>query len=297
MPMQVKKSERAGDKVRCHECGKEMTLGEGGIYIVLSPHGKRRHRWCRDCFRNRAVACEVCGDRYPEDSPALTAISGRDGRRLVVCGRVDCRDRLVSCPTCGSVTLSNRIYTCHRCDARLCDNCHMSHMDAHYENDPEDYDDYSDCTYCPCCDKTTFISHNWPNTKNVSRFLTEDGVKNPRDAGIASMFFAGIELETEGTEGGGCMYRASRDVKKILGSHPDAPVMYMKTDASLINDGCELVTLPATLKYHQENMPWADVLGAMKRYDCQSHRGGHCGYHIPINHNPTSEQRVLTALV
>ncbi len=283
MPMQVRRSERAGEKVKCHQCGTEMTLGGGGIYIVLSPHGKRRHRWCRECYSREAVTCSVCGDRYHNDSPVLTHLIARDGQMYHVCGKPTCRERIASCPTCGANALSDRIFRCHRCNERLCDRCYHDHMDAHYSDDGDDYDDSEDRTYCPCCDRTTFISHNWPNTKHVTRFLTEDGVKNSRDTSIAGMFFAGIELETEGTEDGGCMYRASRDVKKILESHPDAPVMYMKTDASLLNDGCELVTLPATLKYHQDTMPWEDVLNAMRRHDCQSHRGGHCGYHIHIN--------------
>lgn len=276
--MQVKKSERKGETVKCHACGKELVLGEGGIYIVLSPHGKRRHRWCRSCYEHGAVSCRVCGDRYPNDSPVITYVDGG-----YVCSKPICREQLVNCDRCGVVTVRATLRRCWTCDESMCPSCFRQDQDMHYDEEEHDCDrdDDDDCTYCPCCDKTTAVSHNWPNTKSVNRFLTMDGVKSAREAGAD--FYAGIELETEGTEDGGCMYKASHSAKKTLADHPDCPVMYMKTDASLINDGCELVSLPATVPYHLERMPWAPILEAMRKNKCQSHDGNHCGLHIHVN--------------
>ena len=87
----------------------------------------------------------------------------------------------------------------------------------------------------------------------------------------------GVELEID--NGGTDRYNA----EKLLNiANADAENLYIKTDGSL-DDGLELVTHPMTLKYHLNEMPWAEILHKAQSMDYLSHAAGTCGLHVHIS--------------
>lgn len=91
--------------------------------------------------------------------------------------------------------------------------------------------------------------------------------------------FMGVELEIEG---GGDIDRKCNEI--MLMAHPDPtpePYIYGKHDSSVEN-GFELVTHPATLRYHMEKFPWDAIL--QKAVDLGYSRNPRtCGLHVHIS--------------
>lgn len=64
--------------------------------------------------------------------------------------------------------------------------------------------------------------------------------------------------------------------------------IYCKHDGSLDN-GFEMVTHPMTLQYHEKEMPWKDLVDAVRRMGYRSHQAATCGLHIHVNRNAFGE--------
>ena len=90
--------------------------------------------------------------------------------------------------------------------------------------------------------------------------------------------FFGVELEVD--EGG----ELSSSAQEILdvGNRNGEERIYIKHDGS-ISDGFEIVTHPASLDYHMNQLPWPDILNTAKRLDYRSHQPGTCGLHCHVS--------------
>jgi len=86
-----------------------------------------------------------------------------------------------------------------------------------------------------------------------------------------SFLYLGVELEIDHGYRSEFLERAERKE------------LYFKVDGSLSSDGVEIVSHPATLSYHRENLGWRDVLEIARQCDFKSHDAGNCGLHIHIN--------------
>ena len=77
-------------------------------------------------------------------------------------------------------------------------------------------------------------------------------------------------------------------------------LIYCKHDGSL-NDGFEIVTHPMTLDFHENNMPWAEIMEEAKKMGYLSHQAETCGLHVHVNRttfgNTESEQVAAIARV
>lgn len=77
-------------------------------------------------------------------------------------------------------------------------------------------------------------------------------------------------------------------------------LIYCKHDGSL-NDGFEIVTHPMTLDFHENNMPWAEIMEEAKKMGYLSHQAETCGLHVHVNRttfgNTESEQEAAIARV
>ena len=64
--------------------------------------------------------------------------------------------------------------------------------------------------------------------------------------------------------------------------------LYCKHDSSLSN-GFELVTHPMSLEYHQEEMPWPEVLHTARSLGYRSHQTQTCGLHVHVSRKAFGE--------
>jgi hypothetical protein len=85
----------------------------------------------------------------------------------------------------------------------------------------------------------------------------------------------GVELEIDD---GDCRQDAAGDIQAAGGEH-----IYLKEDGSLSDDGMEIVTHPATLDYHINQFPWADICHVALSYGYRSHDTDTCGLHIHVS--------------
>ena len=159
----------------------------------------------------------------------------------------------------------NNISICQRCYDNYytrCEGCNcLVHNDSVYYLD--DDDDYGYCEYC--------YNHR------TNRAIHEYSYKpRPIFYGEGNRFL-GVELEVD--DGGHSEYNAETVLE--IANHDD-DVMYIKSDGS-INDGFEMVTHPATLDYHKNNLPWLDIMNELIGMNYLSHKTCTCGLHVHVN--------------
>jgi hypothetical protein len=84
--------------------------------------------------------------------------------------------------------------------------------------------------------------------------------------------YYGLEVEIDD---GHDKQEAAKAIREAGGDH-----IYLKEDGSLSCDGIEMVTHPATLNYHINHFPWAEICEAALSYGYRSHNTDTCGLHI-----------------
>lgn len=177
-------------------------------------------------------------------------------------------------PLCGRCY--DRYYTsCSRCGVLLaCDS-------ARYAGDDDEG--------FPLCDACY--------TRTAQEYAIQDYYYKPDPIfyGAGPRFF-GVELEID--EAG----ESTRNARKLMeianGRGQDR--LYCKHDGSL-SDGFELVTHPMTLEYHENQMPWAEILAQAVDMGYTSHQAGTCGLHVHVSRaafgNTEAEQDAAIARV
>lgn len=205
------------------------------------------------------------------------------------------------CPTC----LEEETILCDRCGDRiwresdrgdqsraLCEDCY--------------YDYYTRCTTCRALihnddayyrdedEDIPFCYHCYEETAKRGMIHSYNYKPEPVFYGNGGRFF-GVELEID------CAGEDAEYAQEILASaNKTEKHLYCKHDGSL-NDGFELVSHPMTLEYHQETMPWEDIMEVALRLGYLSHKAKTCGLHIHVNRssfgNSTIEQESAIARV
>lgn len=201
------------------------------------------------------------------------------------------------CPAC----LDEQTTVCSCCGERiykadnsgtdtipLCEDCY----DNHYER----------CTHCGTLihRRDTYYRGDDPYCYDCYHTLPAQGINDyyfkpePIFYGTGKRYF-GVELEVD--EGGESDSNAER-VLNIANSGRE--LIYCKHDGSL-NDGFEIVTHPMTLDFHENNMPWAEIMEEAKKMGYLSHQAETCGLHVHVNRttfgNTESEQEAAIARV
>ena len=214
---------------------------------------------CESCFDERYYVCDCCNEIAARDD----LISIDDGRQYVcsTCAEL----YYYRCDRCGEYVSTGRLWAngnmiiCVRCaeDYCVCHDCDeiMRCNDANYIDGNHYCDD--------CAPSHRSIIHDY-NYKPSPIFYGElsDRVKG----------YYGVELEIDD---GDDKQEAARYIQDVGGDH-----IYIKHDGSLSCDGFEIVTHPATLKYHTDHMPWHEIIRAARDYDYTSHDAETCGLHI-----------------
>lgn len=220
------------------------------------------------------------------------------------CGQAFAPEQLIPfqdellCPVC----LDERTTVCSCCSERiykadnsgtdtipLCEDCY----DNHYER----------CTHCGALihRRDTYYRGDDPYCYDCYHTLPAQGINDyyfkpePIFYGTGSKRYFGVELEID--DGG----EFDSNAVKILNiANSDRELIYCKHDGSL-NDGFEIVTHPMTLDFHENNMPWAEIMEEAKKMGYLSHQAETCGLHVHVNRttfgNTESEQEAAIARV
>ena len=224
-------------------------------------------------MKENTFICACCHEEYP-----LSQCQEVGG--ACVCPRC-LEDETVVCSSCGERIWSgdnagdddtplcercyDRYYTsCSRCGALL------TYDSARYTRDDDDEE-------FPLCDACY--------TRTAQECAIQDYYYKPAPIfyGAGPRFF-GVELEID--EAG----ESNRNAQELLdiANEPDLSRLYCKHDGSL-SDGFELVTHPMTLEYHENQMPWAELLAQAVDMGYTSHQAGTCGLHVHVSRRAFGE--------
>ena len=137
---------------------------------------------------------------------------------------------------------------------------------------------------CPICNRRMLSGIQSYSFRPEPLFHTVRGVKKKPPAGLVE----GIEVELEVPRS----EEPSSIADAVRVAAPET-FLYAKGDGS-IEHGFELVSHPATLKFHQK--VWKNVCKAMKANGCRE--GSSCGIHIHVNKSffPDESHRLLLGL-
>jgi len=89
----------------------------------------------------------------------------------------------------------------------------------------------------------------------------------------------GIELEVDN---GGEDGHKAKQLLDLVNGEENEKYIYVKHDGSLF-DGFEIVSHPAKLKVHLEEIPWKEAFNLLKQNGYESDKTSTCGLHIHIN--------------
>lgn len=245
------------EKVKCYNCGEEISREEGYEY--------KDGFLCRDCYYEDFVTCADCGSLIKSEDAKV--INPHLENKKYVCS--DCADNYHRCSHCESLVSSDEVWAsdsdlviCNHCDEfyYICDSCRcIVHEDDVYYSDGESYchDCYDDLD---------------------SSYMQEYGYKpEPEFLGESKEgLYLGVELEVDN----GCNLKST--TKRIYDDFAD---VYMKHDGSLSSSGFEIVSNPATLEYHMNELGWKKLMEICLDNDYRSHDTSTCGLHVHISRN------------
>lgn len=235
----------------CADCGAEIAEDD-----VIDVGGDD---YCPDC----AGTCEECGNSFINDDLHYTGnemVCDDCGFRCDDCGEWElesnrggdshmalcqsCAEHYYCCNDCDSLYHEENGGYCEECDRSLCDSCLSAH--DHEEEEEESRDLIHDYSYKP---RPNFYGTGGP--------------------------YLGVELEIEANGS------SSRDT--IADELSENEKIYLKHDGSLGTYGVEIVSHPATLAYHLENLGWKSIFKTCTNVGATSHDPGTCGLHVHIN--------------
>lgn len=126
-----------------------------------------------------------------------------------------------------------------------------------------------------------FVSNNFkgycykPNPQFYKRTNDQNDSKDK--------IFLGVELEIGGL-------RSNHIVRDFCDNHGGA-MFYFKSDGSIRGAGCEIVTHPATLAYHESNESgWRELFEDFNKLGFVSGTTTHTGLHIHVSRNVMTEK-------
>lgn len=218
--------------------------------------------------------CSICGKSYP-----LYQRREFEGEELCehcldteTCLCEDCGERIWLDDNAGSDSLplcqlcyERHYVNCSRCGALLHDD------DAYYSR----YDPDNEEPLCYSC-----YEHRSQGAIHAYSYKPD-----PIFYGAGKRYF-GVELEIDC---GGESDESAHALLEITNASNERA--YCKHDGSL-NEGFEIVTHPMTLSYHQDFMPWREMLHSAVQMGYQSHRTGTCGLHIHVNRDSFGETEI-----
>ena len=241
------------EAIYCFECGERIPDGEdmynigGESYI------------CEDCRDSYYMYCEDCEEWVHENDMLVVDYNSRS-ETFYVCE--DCSDNYYRCDYCEYLYSEYNI-AINTSSITLCDHC---------------YSDYF--FHCAGCDEVEHLNHGELIGDDYYCASCAEYQRNPilpYSSKPDPIFYGGhsgygLELEIDD---GDYRQEAARDIQAAGAGH-----IYIKDDRSLSCEGMEIVTHPATLDYHINHFPWAEICETASSYGYKSHDTETCGLHI-----------------
>jgi hypothetical protein len=248
-------SERMG-YIKCRECG-EFVKEEDACY---DEHNN--DYVCQGCYDNDScITCEDCG----EITNDYEIINYGTNHEKHVCDR--CAGDYYQCADCGRYY--SYAYITYDTNLIICDSCSGNWTQCHscddvIQNDDANYDDETEEYYCNNCydniERSSIRNHGY---KPDPEFLG-----NPIDN-----LYMGVELEVDDGD------EPNRIAKRLTDMTDD---IYCKHDGSL-NHGFEIVSHPASLDYHMDDLGWDKIADICKENGFKSHETNTCGLHVHVS--------------
>jgi len=251
--------EASGLHTRCKRCGEvhaniDLTMCEGAQYcskcvtaagFTICAHCLRGHTF-ENIFvaPNGLLLCKRCMDiTFPTCSDCHHRFPREDITYIDNCGYI--------CHACRN---SDEYYECYECDE-------WAHIDDMVV-------DGRGNRYCQPCWEGRDEDDNDPihdySFRPIPNFKMENGNANDE-------LYLGVELEVD----------KGKDAQVCAGEIEDITSdVYMKWDGSLEDDGFEIVSHPATLGYHKNELKWKEIVKKCREYGYLSHDTSTCGLHV-----------------
>lgn len=254
------------DMAYCPHCGKlefSNKLNEGRtIYYSTSSSSLA----CVNCIVEKGlVRCHDCGTLLPADNTGLAKIDYNTDAR--VCN--SCLERNYSpCEDCGLYVRRYMMYNvngmsyCRSCaennhNMRECSSC----GNIYFADTPQDRG------YCPSC-LASIQNYDGKILRYHAPYCLDF-------KGNQGELYMGVELEVD--RGGESNINA-RIIHEIIGKGNAV----MMRDGSLSN-GFEIVSAPATLNAHLNQIPWQETMRKLISMGYRSHDAGTCGLHVHVD--------------
>ena len=235
---------------------------------------------CDSCKNDHVYFCDCCGRAVLEDNSHYI-----DNQTLC---NYCFEENYLQCDECGEMVHRYDMNWTHE-GYRVCESC----TDTYYHKcsncgdlvheDNCIYDNDDNC-YCESCfeEMRNKVIHGY-SYKPAPIFYGGFPCNNPE--------FMGVELEIDRAGECGENVRALLEIVNAEHEH-----IYCKHDGSLC-DGFEIVSHPATLDYHLNNIKWAELMAEALEMDYRSHDTRTCGLHIHVSRRSfgdTFEEREQT---
>lgn len=151
---------------------------------------------------------------------------------------------------------------------------------------------------CKSCSRTYFRKEDIDTETHICYCCKNREIINPYMFKPDAIMFKnsdselgiGLELEINGASSYKDLYNTCSNIKylfKTIDKDHKTPIdfVYLKRDGSIGKFGCEIVTHPATIDYHKNNVPWKTFFD---KYQIKGRKN--CGLHFHV------DKRYLTAL-
>ena len=239
----------------CINCNAELDINN---IVAINDH----ELYCKKCSNEIFVTCS-CGRIEHKDNLKYVEDVGKS-----MCRNCFSNYRIRECNYCKKFFKNyNRVeligVACNKCyDDHKCFNC----CSCGRSFDQERYGRDNICITC--------ANNKVENCLNYTFKPRPNFCKMPDEYNEYDLFY-GIELEM----GDAPSYN---DVIKFISDNMGG-LFYAKRDASIPAYGCEVVTHPATLKFHLERGNWDFLLKNAQKYNLRSDDLDKCGVHVHIS--------------
>lgn len=256
------------DYITCPHCGERVLKDDAwlvgsGEYV------------CGNCFDTLYVKCDGCGKDV------------LSGNTKIVGDKILCEDCVNDwgvCSDCGDAHRINELLTthdgniiCYRCydrDYFRCSSCdEVFHLSDRFCIDGDDY--------CECCYNRHIEDHNaimeyhsFESRRYIPRMIPNENTK----------LFFGVELECDDGAFGKDDFAYWTE---------DTGLIHFESDGSLSCYGVECITMPCSLKFHQEKMRWHDLCSVLESQGFRSHNTDCCGLHVHISRAALSPIQII----
>lgn len=276
-----------GTLFECEQCGQvhdseNCTVVEGEKLCPECAHGAVECRvcgnlhWAENCYHDESNDTWVCDSCYETGNYMVCEDCGRimvghsmhhvEDEDKYVC--VHCMSNYYICDHCGDLFTDDSMHF-DNYSGQLCDSCRDDYYICadcgcfvHYENAIElDDGDY----YCEsCADSNRGALHQYGYKPDPIFYDTNEDALDDEPT-----LYMGVELETDD----GCR-----------GDVEEHDYVYYKEDGSLSSSGVEIVSHPASLKFHLNDFGWSEICSDFRSWGYLSHKASNsCGLHVHVN--------------